>query len=99
MCGNSEYKLVRGALDSLCTSHHTLSFPSTKVLRMEPDSPEVKRLMVTPQFRMEKSQQLQTVPLRRTDLGLTSKIKPVLILALNLTLALWASISFKNLRP
>ena len=67
-----------------------LSFSSTKVLqRMEPDSPEVKWLMVTPQFRMEKSQQLQTVPLGRTDLGLTSKIKPVLILALNLTLNLY----------
>ena len=67
-----------------------LSFPSTKVLqRMEPDSSEVKWLMVTPQFRMEKSQQLQTAPLGRTDLGLTSKIKPVLILALNFTLNLY----------
>lgn len=72
MCESREYKLVSGALASLYTSPHTLSFPSTEVLRMEPDSPEVKRLMVTPQFRMEKSQQLQTVPLGRTDLGLTS---------------------------
>ena len=72
MCESREYKLVSGALASLYTSRHTLSFPSTEVLRMEPDSPEVKRLMVTPQFRMEKSQQLQTVPLGRTDLGLTS---------------------------
>lgn len=91
VCESSECKLVRGALDSLCTAppHAVLSQHQSSAKDGTRLSRSQKRLMVTPQFRTEKSQQLQTVPLGRTDLGLTSKIKPVLILALNLSLNLY----------